>query len=224
MAELKLIQNGVRKAKANPRKRKTTRRRKRRNGIATASAVKRNPVKRARRNGVTARRRNGFFGDTKTDVKNVLSLTGGAIGTNIAGNAVASALTPYIASIGLGAYSSIITQLAIALFGVPYVAKALAGQDAAKMARLGGLLSVTLDVLGTFFPQFNSLNPFTTSPIVVSGNQVGLMPNAVAQIAQGAADETAAKIAGFANQLQAMNAGSGFANPSGYLTGGELVM
>lgn len=226
MATLKIIRNGAtangrRKRRRNSAKKnpvsKVTRRA---NPRITRTA---NP-KRRRRNGIAARR-NGFFGDTKADVKNVLALTGGAIGTNVAGNTLAGLLAPYIATVGLGAYSSIIAQTAIAMFGVPYIARSLAGNDAAKMARLGGLLSVTLDVLGTFFPQFNSLNPFSTSPIVMSGNQIGITPEAVKQIAKSAAEDTAAKIAGFAAELEqggnAMSAGSGWTNDSYF--GGEMV-
>lgn len=219
MATIKLVRNGT---KRNPRRKATKRRR--RNGIATAGTTRTvaNPrrKRRTRRNGI-ARARNGFFGDTKRDVKNVAALTGGAVATNVLGNTLATMVAPYLASFGLGNYASIVAQLAIALFGVPYVAKAVAGSDAASMARLGGLLSVTLDLLGTMFPSFASLNPFASSPIVVSGNQIGISPDAVKAIAAASAEDTAAKVSGAMSRI-ASNAGAGWVQPTQYV-GGELV-
>lgn len=219
MATIKLVRNGATK---NPRRRKATKRR-RRNGVATASKTATRTVanpRRRRRNGIIARRRNGLFGDTKKDVKNVAALTAGAITTNVAGNTVATMLAPYLASFGLGNYASILSQLLIAMFGVPYVARALAGNDAASMARLGGLLSVALDLLGTFFPSFASLNPFGTS-VVVSGNQIGITPEAVKAIAAASAEDTAAKVSGAMNRI-ASSAGSGWTSPAQYV-GGDIV-
>lgn len=220
MATLKLIKNGGVKRRVNPKRKRVA------NPRVTAPVKrvanpKRKSTKRRRRNGI-ATRRNGIFGDTKRDVKNVISLTGGAITTNVLGNTLAGMIAPYLASVGIGNYASLVSQLAIALFGVPYVARAIGGQDAASMARLGGLLSVTLDLLGTFFPSFNSLNPFTSAPVVVnSGGQVAVSADTVKAIAAGAANETAAKVA---NAMEiAQNAGAGWAMPTQYLGGGTLV-
>lgn len=239
---MKLIQNGIKQAANGKRKRRkrngtttpsvgTTPRK--RNGVTKASAMsfaKKNGLKlvsktisngkrkRRKRNGVatvTRTRSNGLFGKTTSDFKKVGALTGGAIATNVGGNWLASLISPYLASFGLGNYTNIITQAMIALFGVPYLAKALK-QDT-EMARLGGLLSVTLEVLSMFFPQFNSLNPFNSSAMVINPNgQVALTGDAVKQIAAAAANETASKVAGFTEQLNAMSAGSGWNSTNPY--------
>jgi len=220
MATLKLIKNGV-KRRANPKRKRVANPRVSVAPVKRVANPKRKSTKRRRRNGI-ATRRNGILGDTKRDVKNVISLTGGAITTNVLGNTLAGMIAPYLASVGIGNYASLVSQLAIALFGVPYVARAIAGQDAASMARLGGLLSVTLDLLGTFFPPFNSLNPFTSAPVVVnSSGQVAVSADTVKAIAAGAANETAAKVA---NAMEiAQSAGAGWAVPTQYLGGGNLV-
>lgn len=217
MATLKIIRNGV-KRRANPKRKRVANPRSSSPVLKSVANPKRRSTKRRRRNGIVTRRRNGILGDTKRDVKNVVSLTGGAITTNVLGNTLAGMIAPYLSSVGIGNYASIVSQLAIALFGVPYVARALGGQDAASMARLGGLLSVTLDVLGTFFPSFNSLNPFASAPIVVGNSgQVAVSPAAVKAIAGAAANETAQKVAG-AMEL-AQSAGMGWSVPTQYLNG-----
>jgi hypothetical protein len=236
MAEMKLIQNGIKKTANGKRKRRkrnpsvvgaVKKVARKRNGTTKAGAIsfaKKNGLKlvsrtaangkrkRKRRNGitkVTRSRSNGLFGDTSSLVKKTLTLTGGAVVTNVGGNWLASLVGQYLAQFGLGAYTNLVTQTLVAMFGVPYIAKALK-QDS-DMARLGGMLSVTLTALNQFFPQFSSINPFTQGAIVVNPNgQVALTGDAVKQIAQAASQDTAAKIAGFANQMDAMNAGSGW--------------
>jgi hypothetical protein len=179
-----------------------------RNGLKLVKRTngKRKHHRRKRRNGVSAVRRvsNGIFGTGSSIVKKTLTLTGGAIATNIGGNYIATMLSPYLSQFGLGQYTDLITQALVAYFGVPYLARLLK-QDA-EMARLGGFLSVTLTALNKFFPQFASLNPFANSAIVVNPNgQIALTGDAVKQVAAAAAADTAAKVSGFADQMYAMN-------------------
>lgn len=229
MATMKLIENGIKSVSNGHKKR-----RKRRNPVTPIKAVKRktngvrklavaNPRRRRRtthrrRNGVVAirKRSNGIFGDTSQMVKKTLTLTGGAVVTNVGGNWLASLVGQYLAQFGLGAYTNLVTQFLVAMFGVPYLAAAVK-QDK-DMARLGGMLSVTLTALNQFFPQFSSVNPFTQGAIVVNPNgQVALTGDAVKQVAAAAAQDTASKIAGFAEQMNAMNSGSGWSSPTAYI-------
>jgi len=201
---LKLVSKTV----ANGKKK----RKKSRNGIANSPRITKS---------------NGIFGDTKSDVKNVLALGGGAIATNVAGNTLATLFSSYLASFGLGQYAPTLFQFAVAVFGVPWIAGALAGKDAAKMARLGGVLAAALEGISTAFPQFNNVNPFNTSAIVVNPQgQALLTPAATATIATAAAKEaattaanvTAAKLAGFASQMDGSN--GGWIDTDAYMTQG----
>lgn len=225
MATLKLIENGIKKTVVNGRKRRVKRRRSNPVAVATKSIRRRNPVKRVtakringrrRRNGIgRIKRSNGIFGTGSAIVKKTLTLTGGAVATNLGGNWIATLVSPYLAQFGLGQYTNLITQALVAQFGVPYLAK-LAKQDG-EMARLGGFLSVTLTALNQFFPQFSSLNPFTANSIVVNPNgQVALTGSAAQAVLNAAQADTSAKVGGFLAQLNGGSAGSGWVNPNEY--------
>jgi hypothetical protein len=234
MAELKVIQNGIKKSSNGKRRKRrsnpttaTKSVKRRSNGTTKAGALsyaKKNGLKltkvsngrkhhkrkrRSKRNGITAirSRSNGIFGDTTSMVKKTLTLTGGAVVTNIGGNWLASFLAPYLSSFGLGAYTNLVVQFLVAYFGVPELAKVIK-QDK-DMARLGGMLSVTLTALNQFFPQFSGINPFGGGGAIVvnSNGGVALTGDAVKAVAAAAAQDTAAKIAGFADQMQYASAG-----------------
>lgn len=219
MPQLTVVRNGV--TKANPKKRRkrrnpvakatataNPRRRRRRN----ASVTRRNPVaakatanprrKRRRRNPVitkanprrrkVGRRRNGIFGDTKADAKNVLSLLGGLVGTKIVGGIAAPYVASLLAYIGMSRFAQPVTDAAVAVFAVAPVAGMVGGNESRKLARLGGIAVAGLDLLSMVLPSGFSYNPFAvnTTPIVLQGG--GIDSGTAKQIAAAAAAEVAA--------------------------------
>jgi len=233
--EMKILRNGL-KTSSN-RKRKSRKRRnpatatakpvaRKRNGVSktsVASYAKKNGLKlvkksaanpkrkrsRKRRNGlaVVKTRNNGFFGNTKQDAKQVLALGAGAIGTKFVGNLVNGFISPYAASFGVGSYTDLIADGMVAIVVTPYVARMIGGNEAQKMARLGGLLIVALDVINKFFPQVN-VNPFNNAPIVInSSGQALLTANGATDLASAAGANPAviAKMAGAINAVGASN-------------------
>lgn len=255
MAKMGIVENGLKKrngksrrrnpvsvakASKNPARRRTV-------GLATAKSVaKRNGLKlvsianpkrkrhhKRRRNGVTSvkgytsRARNGLFGNTKQDAHNVAALGGGLFLTRIVGNFVSGWVNPLLAQIGLGQYSTVITNAGISLLVIPMIAKKVypKGKD---MARLGGLFATTLSALEIFAPSIASqINPFNNSPVVMTGNGAAITPAAVAQIAAGVAASpnpsvAAAKVGNAMYQLDA-SGGQGYADSS-YSVSPELAM
>lgn len=229
MAKMAILENGIsRKAKKRNPARKSTGTAKSKNparrrvvSLASAKSVlKRNGLKavsrtlangkhkrrrhhKKHRNGITTTRRNGMFGNTKSDVKQVGSLVGGALVTKLVGQVIKSFAAPYIAKIAIvGNYSGIICDLAAALVVTPFVVgKVVKQADASKLSRLGGLTVVALDAIGQFFPSALQYNPFTTSPVVLTGQGATILPAAVAQIANSVANSAdpnaaAAKVSG----------------------------
>jgi hypothetical protein len=219
MAKIGVVQNGLKKA-SNGHKRKSnplTLARvkgfakknglkvlpKTANGIVKKAAVA-NPKRKKRRggkrrNGLTASfgltRRNGLFGNTKSDVKNVGALLGGMVGGKALARVLQSFVAPYLASTGLGKYAEILSDGAVALLIAPMVARKIAGQSAADMARLGGLANVAVDVIEMIAP--NTLSGFLSGNLLTGGQAV-LTPSQVANIvaATDASPQDKAKIAG----------------------------
>jgi len=194
---------------------------------AVANGRKRKHHKRRRNGVVTATRRNGFFGNTKGDAKQVLALGAGALGVKAVGRMLQGFVSPILSQIGVGQYAEIITDLGLTLFVVPFVGKKVGGSEGAKMARLGGLLTVTLDAVEMFAPNFLSLgNPFNNAPIVMTGAGAAVSPAAVAQIAADVQSgaTSAAKVAGVMRALD--SGGAQVNNTGGYINSGEptLVM
>lgn len=193
--------NPVTSASANPRKRRY-----RRNpATATVSASAANPrrkIRRRRRNPATAsanprrrmrysKRRNGIFGNSKAEAKQVLSILGGLVGTKIAGGII----TPYTASVlgyvGLGKFAAPITDAAIAVFATAPLAGAISGNEAKRLARLGGLAVAGLDLLALILPSGLGYSPFSqnTAPIVLASG--GITPDDAKMVTQQAIEEIA---------------------------------
>jgi len=231
MAKMGIVENGLRKRRTHKKRRnpsvvakaKNPARRSvslasaraviKKNGLKTVrvSANPKRKHKRRRRNGlVTTTRRNGFFGNTKGDAKQVLALGAGALGVKAAGRALSGFVSPILSQIGVGQYAEIITDLGLTLFVVPFVGKKVGGGEAAKMARLGGLLTVALDAVEMFAPNVLSFNPFNNAPIVMTGGGAAVSPQAVAQIAADVESgaTSAAKVAGVMRSLDAAGAQS----------------
>lgn len=197
MAELVTVKNGVK----NPRKRKTTRRRKRRNPVArkrtTAKrrVTRRNPAPKRR---VTKRsKNNGLLGDTKATVKAVTALGAGMLGTKIVAGVALPFVAPTLSKVGLGGWGRPIVEAVVALPAKSIGAMA-GGREAGKFAMLGGLSVALLSALEEFLPAVGLYNPFSgmNQPIMVGG----LGAQDVAQLVNATVDETAsetkAKIAG----------------------------
>ncbi len=172
-----------------------------RNGLKTVSRTAANPKRRRhhkRRNGVASATtrytsRNGIFGNTKHDAKQVGLVLAGAAATKIIGRIASPFLAPYLAQMGIGKYAEIATDTAIALLVVPFLAEKFvgggrSGGDVGKNARLGSLLVVGLDIIQTVAPSALAYNPFNTSPVVMTGSGAAVTPAAVAQIAAGVAN------------------------------------
>lgn len=186
-------------AKKNPARRRTTnlatvKSVAKRNGyklakIGSVSNPKRRRKHHKRRNGLsTVSRRNGLLGNTKADAKQVGTILAGAAATKMLGKILNSFLSPYLAQVGVGAYSEIVTNAGAALFVIPFLAtKFVRGGDVAKNARIGGLLVVGLDVINQFFPSVMGYSPFNTSPVVLTANGPAITPAAAAQLAAGVA-------------------------------------
>jgi hypothetical protein len=215
MAKFGKVQNGLAKTKSNGLKRKsnplTLARVK---GFAKANGLKVLPKSaalpklsanpkhkkgkhRRRRNGLTSGgfsfKRNGLFGNTKSDVKQVGSLLGGMVGGKAIARVLQQFVAPYLAQVGLGAYAEILSDGAVALAVAPYVANKLAGAEAAKMARLGGLANVVVDIIEMVAP--NALSGVLGGGLITSGNQVGLAPSAVAALVANTSATQAEKAA-----------------------------
>lgn len=259
MAKMGIVENGLRRRRRARRKNPTvaatvrTKNPARRTvSLASAKAVaKRNGLKlvstkavangrkrhkRRRRNGISVtsitRRSNGLLGNTKSDAKQVAVLGGGALATKMIGRVVLSFAQSILSSIGVGNYAEIIVDGATALIITPFIAgKLVKGSDVQKMARLGGLLVVGLDLVEAFAPNALQWNPFNTSPVIMGANgQAGITPSAVAAIAQGVANSLnptaeAAKVTG---ALAVLESGQGWANTDsytdGYMPQPELVL
>lgn len=207
--------NPVATATANPR-----RRRRRRNPVAVSAVA--NPRRRhhkRRRNPTIAvankrhrrHRRNGIFGDTKSDAKNVLALAGGLVGTKIVGGMVSPYGASLLSSVGLGRFAQPIVDGALAVTVTPMVAGWIGGADAKKMARLGGLTLVVLDLVQMVLPSGFAYSPFqaNASPIVLGGNPAQIAAGAANVASQAAqiANSAAASVSG----ASSFQAGSNFA-------------
>ena len=220
MAKIGIVQNGVTRKKSTKSKRKNPSVTKAQvSAYAKKNGLKltKNPAKK-----YVARKRNGILGNTKNDVKTVGAVLGGAVGTKAVGRVVQSLIAPYVAQVGLGDYAEIIADALIALTATPIIAKKLGGAKSANDARLGGLLTVGLDVIEMIAPDVLRYNPFTSStPLVISGSgEVALTPDTVTKIVAGtdASDGVKAKVAGAMKQVKSGNvsmkpAQSSFAYP-----------
>ena len=242
MAELILMENGLKrrngaKRKANGVKRKSNGTTKagamsfaKKNGLKLVSKVstlangKRRKNRRRRRNGILSkpitRRSNGLLGNTKSDAKKVGFLLGGMALTKAAGRFLQSFASPYLAQVGVGQYSEIICDGVVALVAVPMIAGEPIGKEAADWGRLGGLSAVALDAMELFFPDALDWLPFSQGGgVVVANGQAAVTPTAVARIinATSASPDEKAKIAGAMAQLAQGNQveNVGFAGMSG---------
>lgn len=183
----------VSKASANPKRKKH--RKHRRNGLATTT-----------RSTSFLTKRNGLFGNSKHDATNVAALGGGLFLTKFIGNFVSGWVQPILARIGLGNYSTIITNGAIAIVVIPMIAKRTVPKQS-DMLRLGGLFATGLSILEQVAPSvLSQINPFNTSPIIITSNGAAVPPATVTQIAAGVATSAnpvaaAARVAGTMRQL-----------------------
>lgn len=202
-----------------------------RNGLKAVSTMangrKRKHHRKHRRNGlVTARRSNGFFGNTRSDAMQVLQLGAGALGVKAVGRGLSNIVAPFLSQVGLGNYAGIITDAGLALFVAPWVADKIS-RGSSKMVRLGGLLTVALDGVEMFAPGVLGFNPFNNTPIVMTPNGAAVAPAAVAQIAADveAGRTSAAKVGNVMYQLDSAGAMGGSDNFAGqYDTAPELVL
>lgn len=214
MAKIGTVQNGTRKAvngtkrKANPLTLARVKGFLKKNGnglklvpkgASVISKVAANPKRKrrrggSRRNGLTGimKVRNGIFGNTKNDVKQVGSLLGGLVGGKALARVLQSFVAPYLASTGLGKYAEILADGAVALFIAPMVARKIGGNNAADMARLGALANVAVDVIEMLAP--NTLSGFFSGNLLTSGQPV-LTPNQVATIVNNTSAAPAEKAA-----------------------------
>jgi hypothetical protein len=184
-----IMAKGLPKLAANPKRRKHRRTHKRRNGLTP----------------VLTTRRNGLFGNTKADAKNVGALLGGLLGGKAVGRVISGVAAPYASSMGLGNYTEIASDLIVAIFLAPFVAGKVGGANAASMARLGGLANVAVDLIELFAP--NTLSMFGANPILSASGQVGLSPAAVTAIVNSTNAPIAdkAKVAGAMAALESGN-------------------
>lgn len=215
------VQNGLTKRKnSSRRKNSTTTKRKRRNGTTKAGALsfaKKNGLKlvsktvanghkkkhhrRKKRNGITtvsARKRNGIFGNTKHDATQVVSLLGGMGVTKIGGGIIGNFVSPYVSQLGAGNYGGLIGELAMALLVVPMITKKIS-PSSVQNARLGGLAVVGLSLVEKFGgTTLAGLNPFNSNPIVMGGGGAAIAPGAVAQLVNNtsATPQEKAQVAG----------------------------
>lgn len=181
MATLLKVRNGIAK-KANPKRRKKARRRNPATVKATASKAVANPRRRRRRNPValvanprrrrrtTRRRRNGLFGDTKETVSTVMALGAGMITTKIGAGILTPLVSRFLTQVGVGQFSQILSEGAVAVLAVAPIARKVAGQNAGKFAMLGGLAITALDALDMILPDSVPLNPFSVNsqPLVLN--------------------------------------------------------
>lgn len=186
------------------------------NGLKAVSRVS-NPRKRKtrkRRNGLTqpiTRRANGILGNSKQDVKQTGSLLLGMAVTKGLGRVLQGFAAPFLAQIGVGKYSEIISDVAVALLIVPFGFGKIAGSEAAKFGRLGGLGVVGLDALNIVAPNVvNQYNPFVSAPIMLNAGGQAVMPVATAvELAKDVANSPNPPAA--AAQLEGAMYGDGFA-------------
>lgn len=229
------IQNGLRKSS---RRKNSAAKPKRRNGTTKAGAIswaKKNGMKvvsksvanghkrkhhrkHKRRNGIAAvsRSRNGIFGNTKHDARQVISLLGGMGATKVLSGILSNFISPYIAQVGAGAYGGIIAEGVIAVFVVPPIAKKIGNPSDAQNARLGGLAVVGLSLIEKFGGGgfLSGLSPFNSSPIVMAGNTPLLTPQAASQLVANTSASRAEK-AVVAGAMQALAAGRPISNNMG---------
>lgn len=235
MAEIAYLENPKRKKRRKKRNPSATKIRpatkavglKRRNGVSLVqakNALKKNGLKavsskmanpkrkrRKRRNGVSVmpRKQNGFFANSKTDLKNTGVLVGGAFATVGLSRLVNSVLGRYATQVGVGQYSQLISSGLVALVIVPYVAEKIGGKAIAGTARSGGLLALVLEGVNQFFPQLSQYNPFITSQaVVMQSGQPLLTPQATSAVvaATDASPQAKAKVAMAMQMLQAQSA------------------
>lgn len=242
MAKIGLVENGLKKhrkakrrnptsvakvAKKNPARRTITsasvKSYAKRNGLklvskTVANGKKRKHHRKHKRNGLTTAvttRRNGLFGNTRHDATNVAALGGGLFLTKFIGNLVSGYIQPLLAKIGLGNYSNIVTNAGIAIIVIPMIAKRTIPKQS-DMLRLGGLFATGLSILEQVAPSvLSQINPFNTSPIIMTNNGAAIPPSTVSQIAAGVAQSdnpvlAAARVGNAMNQLDAAGA-QGFA-------------
>lgn len=192
---LKLVSKSV----ANPKRRKH--RKHRRNGLATVTSSR----------SMFATKRNGLLGNSKHDAQNVAALGGGLFLTKFIGNFVSGYVQPILAKIGLGNYSNIITNAGIAIVVIPMIAKRTIPKQS-DMLRLGGLFATGLSILEQVAPSvLSQINPFNTSPIIMTSNGAAIPPSTVSQIAAGVAASdnpvlAAARVGSAMNQLDTAGA------------------
>lgn len=231
-AKTATAKNGTKRRKGSARKGGSKKRR--RNPSLSLSRVqtflKKNGMRTAsrKRNGATtvSRSRNGILGNTKSDAKQVGFLALGAAVTKGVGRVLAGFAAPYLSQMGLGKYTTIISDGIVALVAVPFIAQKTLGKEASTFGRLGGLLVVGLDGFNMLAPDaLAAYNPFIDmSPIVVANGQAAFAPEAVAQIVAQVANSNnpqaeAAKVAG---AVSAMTGGSlGYLDSSAYGSGSD---
>lgn len=228
MAEITEIRNGARKngsRSKNPASKRTTTRPMaagwaKANGYklvkkTAANTTKSNPKRKRKKRRTRKRRNNGIFGDTKAEIKTVSSLVGGVVGTRIAGGIVSPYAARVLAYLGLQNFAQIAADGTVAVLVTPYIAGMIAGAEAKKYARLGGLVVVGLDILEMLLPEDFSVNPFSsvnTNPIVVGANRL-IDTAGGAALAAKAAENVAERAA---EQAQLSGVVSGYGNDSGF--------
>lgn len=185
-----------------------------RNGMKlVARGTSANPKKkrRSRRNGVvtTTSKRNGLLGSSRSDAEKVIALGAGAVLTRLIGRTVNGFVAPLASQMGLGRFSGVIVEGAVALTAIPWLGKKIRNNAAGDFARLGGLLAAGFSAAETFAPGVIP-NPFA------SGDSLLVTPAAVAQIAAGVAASpnpaaTAAKVGAWAQ----LSSGQGYREENG---------
>lgn len=184
---LKSVKRGAVVAIANPKRRKG---RKRRNGLESAKSF-------------SMTRRNGLLGNTKQQAKDVAGLLGGMLGGKAVGRVLNNFASPYLAQMGLGGYSEIISDGVVALIIAPLVGGKVGGANTAKFVALGAMANVAVDIVELVAP--NTLSFFGSNALVSNGQQVGLSPAAVTAIVNSTNAPIAdkAKVAGAMAQIEA---------------------
>jgi hypothetical protein len=198
MAQLKLIQNGIRKTANRKRRRKnpTTRttvarkaanprkrRRRSRNGIAAAAPVvrrvtngrRRRHTKRRSRNGVTMRRvNNGLFGNSKETVTSVVSLLVGLGATKVESSILTPIASNLLGNLGMGYLAKPLIEAGAAVTVNKWAAEAIK-KGSGKYVMIGGLAMALMSLLEQFLPSTSAYNPFASSngsPIVLNQPQI----------------------------------------------------
>lgn len=229
MATMKLIKNGTRRAVANPRKRRKSTKRRRRNPATPAVAVRtasvrRNPapvarkvanprkrrktVRRRRRNGVLSKK-NGLFGDSRETVRSVVSLLAGLAITRVESGILTPTVARPLAMVGLQNFAQPITEAALAVTINKWAATQLSGRDSGKFVMIGGLAMAAMSAIQQLLPQTSAYNPFAsanTSPVVV--NQPVINSDTVKALTNAAAREVSAKVNGALDSINSQNLAS----------------